>query len=366
MPTLFDPLKLGDLTLANRVVMAPLTRMRSKQPGNIPHELNAAYYAQRASAGLIISEATQVSQQGQGYPGTPGIHSKEQVQGWKLVTDAVHKAGGKIFLQLWHVGRISHRSHQPDGGLPVAPSAIKPSGGTFSAQWQPVEFETPRALETAEIKEIIQDYVRGAQNALEAGFDGVEVHGANGYLLDQFLQSGSNQRNDQYGGSIENRARLLLEVIDEAIKIWGSSRVGVRLSPYGTFNDMSDSDPVALFTYVLEQLSARKIAYVHLIEPRSSSAGSQDGNIAGAPETAKIFRKAFSGVLISAGGYSRNEAIKAVEQGAVDAVAFGRLFIANPDLPERLKRDADLNSYDRSTFYGGAEKGYTDYPALAS
>jgi N-ethylmaleimide reductase len=264
------------------------------------------------------------------------------------------------------VGRISHRSHQPDGGLPVAPSAIKPSGGTFSAQWQPVEFETPRALETKEITGIIQDYVRGAQNAHEAGFDGVEVHGANGYLLDQFLQNGSNQRSDQYGGSIENRARLLLEVVDETIKIWGPSRVGVRLSPYGTFNDMSDSDPVALFTYVLEQLSARKVAYVHLIEPRSSSAGSQDGNIAGAPDAAKIFRKAFKGVLISAGGYARNEAMKAVEQAAVDAVAFGRLFIANPDLPERLRRDSDLNSYDRSTFYGGAEKGYTDYPTLAS
>ena len=277
MATIFDPLQIGDITVANRVVMAPLTRMRSKQPGNIPHELNAKYYAQRASAGLIISEATQVSPQGQGYPATPGIHSNEQVAGWKLVTDAVHRLGGKIFLQLWHVGRISHRSHQPGGELPVAPSAIKPTGGTFSADWKPVEFETPRALETSEIAGIITDFRRGAENAKHAGFDGVEVHGANGYLLDQFLQDGSNHRNDEYGGSIENRAKLLLQIVDGAIAIWGAGRVGVRLSPYGTFNDMSDSNPVALFTYVLEQLSTRKIAYAHVIEPRSSSAGSQDG-----------------------------------------------------------------------------------------
>lgn len=365
MPTLFDPMQLGDVTLSNRVVMAPLTRMRSTQPGNIPHALNATYYGQRSSAGLIVSEATQVSQQGQGYPGTPGIHSEDQVEGWKLVTNKVHEAGGRIFLQLWHVGRISHSSHQPNGGLPVAPSAIKPSGGTFSAQWKPVQFDTPRALETLEMPGIIADFKHGAENAKKAGFDGVEVHGANGYLVDQFLQDGSNQRTDQYGGSIENRARLLLEIVDEAIAVWGAGRVGVRLSPYGTFNDMKDSDPVALFTYVLEQLSSRGIAYVHLIEPRSSSAGSQDGNVQGAPDTAKIFRKAFKGVLISAGGYNRDEAVSAVTEGRVDAVAFGRLFISNPDLPARLQHDADLNAYDRSTFYGGAEKGYTDYPTLS-
>lgn len=364
MPTLFSPITLGDLTLPNRIIMAPLTRMRSKQPGNIPQPLNATYYAQRASAGLIISEATQISQQGQGYPATPGIYSAEQVEGWKLVTDGVHKSKGRIFLQLWHVGRISHRSHQPNGQLPVAPSAIKPEGGTFSAEWEPVTFDTPRELELAEIKNIVSDYATAARNAKEAGFDGVEVHGANGYLLDQFLQDGSNKRSDEYGGSIENRARLLLEVVDEAIGVWGAGRVGVRLSPYGTFNDMRDSDPVALFTYVLEQLNARKIAYVHLIEPRSSSAGSQDGNIADAPHTAEIFRKSFTGVLISAGGYVRNEAMKAVESGAVDAVAFGRFFISNPDLPTRLEKDSDLNAYDRSSFYGGGEKGYTDYPAL--
>jgi N-ethylmaleimide reductase len=364
MTTLFDPLKIGDITIKNRIVMAPLTRMRSKQPGNIPHALNATYYAQRASAGLIVAEATQVSQQGQGYPATPGIHSTEQVQGWKLVTDAVHKEQGAIFLQLWHVGRISHPSHQPNGALPVAPSAIRPSGGTFSADWQPVAFETPRALETSEIAGVIADYRLAALNAKQAGFDGVEVHGANGYLLDQFLQDGSNQRTDKYGGSIENRARLLLEVIDQAIEIWGAGSVGVRLSPYGTFNDMKDSDPVALFTYVLKALSARSIAYVHLIEPRSSSAGSQDGLIADAPEVRAIFRAAFTGTLISAGGYTREDATSAVREGRVDAVAFGRLFISNPDLVARLKSGADLNAYDRSTFYGGAEKGYTDYPTL--
>jgi N-ethylmaleimide reductase len=364
MATLFDPITVGDVTLKNRVIMAPLTRMRSKQPGNIPHELNAKYYQQRASAGLIISEATQVSQQGQGYPGTPGIHSDDQVAGWKKVTEAVHGAGGKIFLQLWHVGRISHRSHQPNGELPVAPSAIQPSGGIYSADWQPVAFETPRALETAEIAGIIADFRRGAENAKKAGFDGVEVHGANGYLLDQFLQDGSNKRSDQYGGSIENRARLLLEIVDQAIAVWGAGRVGVRLSPYGTFNDMSDSDPVKLFSYVLEQLGSRGIAYAHLVEPRSSLAGGQDSVVTEAPETRTIFRKSFKGTLISAGGYVRDEALKAVESGTVDAVAFGRLFISNPDLPKRLELGSELNSYDRQSFYGGAEKGYTDYPAL--
>lgn len=364
MPTLFDPLKLGQLLLPNRVIMAPLTRMRSKQPGNIPWELNATYYAQRASAGLIISEATQVSQQGQGYPGTPGIHSPEQVAGWKKVTKAVHDAGGRIFLQLWHVGRISHRSHQPGNALPVAPSAVKPPGGTFSAEWKEVEFETPRALELDELPEIIESYRLGAENAKSAGFDGVEIHGANGYLLDQFLQNGTNLRQDAYGGSIENRARLLLEVVDAAISIWQADRVGVRLSPYGTFNDMKDSDPLKLFSYVLRELSARRLGYAHLIESRSSNAGTSDSNIAGTPDAAKLFRKSFNGILFSAGGYNREDAIAAVAEGKADAVVFGRLFIANPDLPARLKSGAELNRYDRKTFYGGDEKGYTDYPAL--
>lgn len=364
MSNLFDTLQFGDVTVKNRFVMAPLTRMRSKQPGNIPWELNATYYAQRSTAGLIISEATQVSQQGQGYPGTPGIHSADQIAGWKLVTDAVHQENGKIFLQLWHVGRISHRSHQPGGGLPVAPSAIKPAGGIYSADWKEVEFETPRALETDELQGIVSDFRRGAENAKTAGFDGVEVHGANGYLLDQFLQDGSNHRSDNYGGSIANRARLLLEVVDAAISVWGKGRVGVRLSPYGTFNDMRDSDPVALFTYVIGEISKRGIAYIHLIEARATNAGGSDGQITDAPNIAALFRKIITTKLISAGGHSVNTAKEVIEMGLADAVAFGRLFISNPDLPARIKANVELNRYDRSTFYGGAEKGYTDYPAL--
>jgi N-ethylmaleimide reductase len=364
MTTLFDTLKFGDLTLPNRVIMAPLTRMRSKQPGNIPHQLNAQYYAQRATAGLIISEATQVSQQGQGYPATPGIHSEEQVAGWKIVTDEVHKKGGRIFLQLWHVGRISHKSHQPNGGLPVAPSAIKPEGGIFSADWKPVSFETPRALETSELAGIVADFKKGAENAKLAGFDGVEVHGANGYLLDQFLQDGSNQRTDNYGGSIENRSRLLLEVVDAAIEVFGKGRVGVRLSPYGTFNDMKDSNPIALFTYVIEQLNNRKIAYVHVIEPRATSAGGGEDINSDAPSTSQLFKKHFNGAFISAGGYNALTAKEAISNGQADAIAFGRLYISNPDLPERLKIGAELNKYNRATFYGGSEKGYTDYPVM--
>jgi N-ethylmaleimide reductase len=362
MPTLFDPLTIGDITIANRIIMAPLTRMRSQQPGNIPYALNAAYYAQRASAGLIISEATQVSQQGQGYPGTPGIHTAEQVAGWKLVTDAVHEKGGKIVLQLWHVGRISHSSHQPNGGLPVAPSAIAPSGKTFTADWKQVPFETPRALELSEIPGIIADYAHAAENAKLAGFDGVEVHGANGYLLDQFLQDGSNKRTDNYGGVIENRARLLLEVVDAVVAVWGKGRVGVRLSPYGTFSDMSDSNPQSTFTYVLQQLSNRGVAYAHLIEPRATLAGGSDAVSHDMPSTSELFRASFNGAFISAGGYDANNAAPAVASGEVDAVAFGRLFISNPDLPARLRSGAALTPYNRATFYGGAEKGYTDYP----
>lgn len=365
MTTLFDSLKLGDITIKNRIIMAPLTRMRSKQPGNIPYELNAKYYAQRATAGLIISEATQISQQGQGYPATPGIHSKEQVAGWKLITDAVHKNGGKIFLQLWHVGRISHSSHQPNGGLPVAPSAIKPSGKVFTADWKQADYETPHALTIEEIQAILGDYKKAAQNAKDSGFDGVEVHGANGYLLDQFLQDGSNKRADSYGGSIENRARFLLEAVDLVISVWGKERVGVRLSPYGTFNDMSDSDPIALFGYVMKELSNRGIAYVHVIEPRATSAGGNDTVAKDMPSTSELFKKSFNGVFISAGGYTPDTAKKTVEIGNADAVAFGRLYIANPDLPERMKEDAELNPYNRATFYGGTEAGYTDYPFMS-
>lgn len=364
MTLLFDKIQLGNMVLKNRIFMAPLTRMRSKQPGNIPYELNAKYYAQRATAGLIISEATQISQQGQGYPSTPGIHSPEQVKGWKLVTDAVHQKGGKIFLQLWHVGRISHSSFQPNNKLPVAPSAIKPAGKTFTADWKQVDFETPHALSLEEINVILNDYTKACQNAREAGFDGVEIHGANGYLLDQFLQDGSNHRTDEYGGSISHRSKLLLEVIDRAINIWDKERVGVRLAPYGTFNDMSDSDPIALFNYVLEQLNSKHIAYVHMIEPRATNAGGGDAIKSNVPCVAELFRKKFNGIFISAGGYTPETAKMSLENGLVDAITFGRLYIANPDLPERIKAGAALNPYNRATFYGGNEKGYTDYPFL--
>ncbi|MBI1362502.1 MAG: N-ethylmaleimide reductase [Proteobacteria bacterium] len=362
--TLFDSIKVGDLTVPNRLVMAPLTRMRSKQPGNVPWSLNATYYAQRASAGLIVSEATQVMPEGQGYPATPGIHSAEQVNGWKLVTDAVHKAGGHIFLQLWHVGRVSHSSFQPGGVLPVAPSAIAINGTGMTADWKQEPFQTPRALELGEIPGIIQAYRQGAENAKAAGFDGVEVHGANGYLLEQFLQDGTNKRTDSYGGSKENRARLLLEVVDAVIGVWGKGRVGVRLSPYGTTNDMHDSDPMTLYTYVLAELDKRGVAYAHIIEPRSSGSGQGKAPTEGAPETAKLFRKAFKGILISAGGYTPETAKQVVDQGYADMVAFGRYFISTPDLPARIKAGVALTPYDRSTFYGGTEKGYTDYPIM--
>ena len=341
--------------------------MRSTQPGDIPNELNATYYAQRASQGsLLISEATQISLLAKGYPAAPGIHSQEQVEGWKLTTKAVHDEGGYIFLQLWHVGRISHSSLHPEAGLPVAPSAITPSDGAkaLTADFQQVAFETPRALGLEEIPGVVAEYRTGAENAKAAGFDGVEIHSANGYLLDQFLEDKTNRRTDEYGGSIPNRARLLLQVVDAVAEVWGKERVGVRLSPFGTFSDMGDSDPIALFSYVLEQLSERGIGYVHIVEPRVGNAGADAPIDGDAPRTAAIFRKAFQGVLISAGGYSAETAEKAIANHLADAIAFGRLFIANPDLPKRFELKEKLNSYDRSTFYGGTERGYTDYPSL--
>lgn len=358
---------MGDLELSHRVVLAPLTRMRSTQPGDVPNPLNATYYAQRASdRGLLISEATQISLLGKGYPAAPGIHSPEQVEGWRFVTRAVHEKGAYMFLQLWHVGRVSHSSLHPEAGLPIAPSAIAPNDGSqaLTADFQQVSFETPRAVEIEEIPAIVAEYRHGAENAKAAGFDGVEVHSANGYLLDQFLEDTTNRRTDEYGGSIENRARLLLEVVDTVVEVWGGSRVGVRLSPYGNFMDMGDSNPLALFTYVLEQLSARGIAYVHMIEPRAGNAGADVPVDHTAPRAAEIFRKAFPGVLISAGGYTAQTAETAIASGLADAVAFGRLFIANPDLPRRFRLGSALNKADRTTFYGGNEKGYTDYPAL--
>lgn len=368
-PHLLSPLRVGDLDLSHRVVMAPLTRMRSSQPGDVPNALNATYYSQRATeGGLLISEATQISLLGKGYPAAPGIHSQEQVEGWKLVTNAVHANGGFMFLQLWHVGRISHSSLHPEAGLPVAPSAIASSDGAkaLTAAFQQVPFETPRALGLEEIPGIIAEYKKAAENAKLAGFDGVEVHSANGYLLDQFLEDRTNHRTDEYGGSIENRSRLLLEVVDTVVGVWGKDRTGVRLSPFGTFSDMGDTNPVALFTYVLEQLSKRGIAYAHLIEPRAGNAGAGAAIKADAPRTSELFRKAFKGVLISAGGYTAQGADDVIAEGFADAVAFGRLFISNPDLPKRFELDVPLAEYDRTTFYGGSDKGYTDYPRFST
>ncbi|MBU6468223.1 MAG: alkene reductase [Betaproteobacteria bacterium] len=360
---LLTPVQLGSLKLSNRVVMAPLTRMRSAA-GDVPGQLAAEYYAQRASAGLIITEATQICPLGKGYPGTPGIYSEEQIQGWQKVTSAIHSKGGKVVMQLWHVGRISHTSHHPEQGLPIAPSAIAPSGQVFTAQWGQEPYETPREMTKEDIHQLINEYKVAAENAKRAGFDGVEVHAANGYLLDQFLQNGTNHRTDEYGGSIENRCRLLMQVLEQVIAIWGSDRVGVRLSPYGSFNDMSDSDPISLFNGVIDRLNSLHLAYLHLIEPRSTMAGGSDQVAQDMPSTATLFSERFEGQVLMAGGYNRDNAEEAINSGHADAVAFGRIYIANPDLVERFAANAPLNTYDRSTFYGGNEKGYTDYPSL--
>eukprot|EP01037_Dinobryon_pediforme_P001962 gene1962-1996_t len=362
--TLFSPLHLGALNLAHRVVMAPLTRMRSLQPGNIPGPLSAEYYAQRATkGGLLIAEATQVSQQGQGYPATPGIHTDEQVAGWKLITDAVHAKGGLIVLQLWHVGRTSHSSFH-NGQPPVSASAIRPAGQTMTADWQMADTETPRALELSEIPGLIQTYADATARARAAGFDGVELHSANGYLLDQFLQDGSNHRTDQYGGSIENRTRLTLEVLDAIVGVWSADRVGIRLSPFGTFGDMSDSNTEALFGHLVGEISTRKIAYLHMIQPRSSLAGGSDSSNQEAPDAVALFRDKFHGPIIAAGGFTAQTAMDEVATNRAEAVAFGRLFISNPDLVERIRHHKDLAPYNRATFYGGGATGYTDYPAL--
>lgn len=365
---LFSPFQLGRYTLLNRFVMAPLTRNRAGV-GNVPGPLNAEYYAQRASAGLIITEATQISPQGVGYPGTPGIHSPEQVEGWKLVTQAVHDQGGRIFLQLWHVGRISHPLLQPNGELPVAPSAIAPEGMASTYEGEK-PFVTPRALEIEEISGIVEDYRKAAENALAAGFDGVEIHSANGYLLDQFLQDGTNKRTDRYGGTLENRARFLLEVTEAVVNVWGSDRVGVRLSPAGTFNSISDSNPVATFSYVANALNQFNLAYLHIVEPRSNADAlnhwsKMDGaEIPLAELTSGFFRTYFKGAIISAGSHDRDSGNEAIASENADLIAYGRLFISNPDLPKRFEINAPLNPYDRSSFYGGTEKGYTDYPSL--
>lgn len=355
--TLFTPIQLGAYKLPNRIVMAPLTRNRAGA-GNVPQSLNVIYYQQRASAGLIIAEATQVSPQGVGYPNTPGIHSTDQVAGWQQVTQAVHSKGGRIFLQLWHVGRISHPSLQPNGALPVAPSAVRPQGEAMTyAGMQP--YVTPRALELEEIPGIVEQYRQAAQNAMVAGFDGVEVHGANGYLLDQFLRDGTNRRTDAYGGAVENRVRLLLEVTQAVAEVCGRGLVGVRLSPSSTFNDMSDSDPKATFSYAIEALNPLNLAYLHLLEP--SDADLRHG---GVPITTKDFRSVYRGMLMVNEGYDQASGNRAIAAGDADLVSYGRLFIANPDLPQRFLQNAPLNEPNPDTFEGGGAEGYIDYPAL--
>ena len=367
MTTLFDPVTVGDIALSNRVVMAPLTRNRA--PGAVPTPLMATYYRQRASAGLLITEATAISHQGQGYSDVPGLYAPEQVAGWKPVTAAVHEAGGKIVTQLWHVGRVSHTALQPNGGAPVAPSAIAAKTKTVLLQdGVPtfVETSTPRALETSELPGIVDDYRRAAKAAIEAGFDGVEIHAANGYLIDQFLKTGSNQRTDAYGGSIENRARLLVEVVQAITEAIGGGRTGIRLSPVTPANDVVDADPQPLFDYVVRQLARFGLAYVHIIE--GATGGPRE--LADRPFDYAALKAAYraaggQGAWMVNNGYDLALANQAVADGA-DLVAFGRPFIANPDLVERLKRGGPFNEGDRATYYGGGEAGYTDYPALAA
>ena len=355
MSILFQPLIAGDLHLPNRVVLAPLTRCRA-DAGRVPNALMAQYYAQRASAGLILTEATAVTPMGVGYPDTPGIWSDAQVEGWKHITEAVHAAGGRILMQLWHVGRISHPNYL-DGALPVAPSAIAPSGHV-SLLRPKQDYVVPRALETEEIAGIVEAYRKGAENAKRAGFDGVEIHGANGYLLDQFLQDGSNKRSDAYGGSIENRARLMLEVTDAVISVWGAGRVGMHLAPRGDAHSMGDSNPLATFGYVAEQLGKRGIAFIFTRESL------------GANRISPELKKRFGGVLIANEGFNRTTAMAAIESGEADAVSFGKEFISNPDLPRRLLLDAPVNPFHPETFYGfglpDPKTGYTDYPSLAA
>ena len=353
----FSPYTLGPLPLPNRMVMAPMTRNRAG-PGEVPGPLAVTYYTQRAGAGLIVTEGTQISQEGQGYPGTPGIFSPEQIAGWKHVTDSVHAAGGRIFAQLWHVGRISHPSLQPGGAAPVAPSALQPPGQTMTPQGMQA-FVMPRALETHEIARVVDDYRRAAANAKRAGFDGVELHGANGYLVDQFLRDKTNQRTDRYGGSVINRSRFLIEATEALVGEWGGERVGVRLAPTNPFNDIADSNPAATFGFAVGELKRFGLGYLHIVEPLPS-----DPVAAGERPDISFFRRIWRGTLMGNKGYDLARANASLREGIVDLVSFAALFLANPDLPERFRHGAPLNPPDRATFYGGGEKGYTDYPAL--
>ncbi|MGU7774294.1 alkene reductase [Burkholderia sp. MR1-5-21] len=367
MTSLFQPIKIGHLDLEHRVAMAPLTRSRAAQPGNVPSAMNVEYYRQRASAALIVTEATQISQQGQGYAWTPGIHSEEQIQGWRAVSEAVHKEGGHIFLQLWHVGRVSHPVFQPGGALPVAPSALPVPGKTFivddagNGVWG--EIPVPQALSIDGIREIVADYRQAAKNAMAAGMDGVEIHAGNGYLLDQFINSSSNQRTDAYGGSIENRARLLLEVVAAIADEVGAENVAVRLTPMGRFMGMNDETPEATFGYIVRNLNRFGLAYLHLVEPAMVGTVKDEQHDPRWDAIIKQLRGEFDGVLMLAGGYDRETAERALSSGRADIIAFGRPFISNPDLPARLKHGHALSDGVPASYFGGGAEGYTDYPA---
>lgn len=350
--TLLSAVQLGPYTLRNRAVMSPLTRSRAGE-GDAPTALAVEYYRQRATAGLIITEGSQVSAQGKGYSRTPGIFTDAQVAGWKAVTEAVHTEGGRIFLQLWHVGRLSHSTFQADGGLPVAPSAIAPAGEIYTPSGQKQPYETPHALSVTEIKGVVADFAQGAENARRAGFDGVEIHGANGYLIDQFLRDGTNRRTDAYGGSVENRVRFLKEVVEAVVAVFGGDRVGVRLAPIFHLFSMSDSDPAETFGHAAKVLSRYGLAYLHGME------------LGDASFDFAAFKRTFGGTYIANSGYDAERAEAAIEAGEADLVAFGTKFLANPDLIERFRRGAPLNTPDPATFYQGEERGYTDYPALS-
>lgn len=355
---LFSPVNLGSIALQNRVVMAPLTRNRAGE-GGVPQAMNVTYYEQRATAGLIITEATPISPMAHGYPALPGIYTDAQVAGWKKVTDAVHAKGGKIVIQLWHVGRISHPSLLPNQATPVAPSAIKPAGQAFTYQGLQ-DYVTPRALEVSELPGIVQDYVHATRSAIAAGFDGVEVHAANGYLLDQFLRDGSNQRQDQYGGSLENRSRFLREVVHAVVDTIGADKVGVRLSPVNPFNDMRDSQAQQTFNYVAQSLNAFNLAYLHVVEGGIHGGGESE------PFDFAALRKLFNHGYIANLSYDKDRGNAAIASRHADAIAYGVPFIANPDLVARFASNAPLNAADSSTFYGGTEYGYTDYPFLTA
>jgi N-ethylmaleimide reductase len=354
MTSLYDPIVLGDMKLSNRVFMAPLTRNRA-MPNGVPGQLASTYYSQRASAGLIVTEATQISAMGKGYINTPGIHSEKQIAGWKAVVDAVHQSNGRIFLQLWHVGRISHSSLLPGNASPVAPSAIRAHAQTV-VETGFVDVSEPRELSLPEIERTIEDYGRAASNAKAAGFDGVEIHAANGYLIDQFLRSKSNARTDSYGGSAANRARFLGEVVEAVLNVWDPGRVGVRISPLGTFNDMGDANPEETYACVVDLLNRHRPTYLHVVEDPIPVDRKAD--------FFRRLRSAWKGIYVANGGYDAERGERALSEGTADAVAYGRLFLANPDLPKRLQFASPLNEPDQRTFYGGDAKGYTDYPGL--